>query len=292
MALITSRGTLDKSNSNTREQLASTMDLIGAIRLPESTFTKRALTTVTTDILFLQRRSDGQSSTDQTWVKTGKLYAPNGEVEINQYFIQHPEMILGKMVPSVGRYGEPACQLNAGGDLPALLESAIQRLPADRYHVGEHVLIAQEPIQESKPVVKESGYWVRRDGTIWRQENGQLVQFDGLVSKRIQRIKGLLRIRDAARAYLDAQTNGTTDSELDSLRADLNRHYDRFVAEHGPINLRANQLALSGDPDLPFLMAMEDFDATTEKATKTSFFHNERWTPQRRSPMRIQPQTP
>jgi len=200
VALITSRGTLDKSNSNIRERLASSMDLIGAIRLPESTFTKRALTTVTTDILFLQRRSNEQSSTDRTWIKTGKLQTPTGDVEINQYFIQHPEMILGKMVANMGRYGEPACQLNAGDDLPTLLEASIQRLPANRYHIGEHVLIAQDPIEESKPVVKESGYWVRRDGTVWRQENGQLAQLDGLGAKRIQRIKGLLRVRDAARA--------------------------------------------------------------------------------------------
>jgi len=272
VALITSRGTLDKANGSIRERLASTMDLIGAIRLPESTFAKRALTTVTTDILFLQRRSNGQSSIDQTWIKMGKLQTPNGEVEINQYFIQHPEMILGEMVPNAGRYGEPACQLDSNDNLPVLLSQAIQRFPSNQCHPGQPILVATAPsTEEPVPAIKESGYWVRQDSTVWRQENGTLIQLI-FGSKRIQRIKGLLRIRDAARAYLDAQTDGSADAELDSLRANLNQHYDRFVTEQGPINLRANQLAMAGDPDLPFLMALEDFDATTEKATKTAFF--------------------
>jgi N12 class adenine-specific DNA methylase len=99
-----------------------------------------------------------------------------------------------------------------------------------------------------------------------------LTKVDGLGAKRISRIKGLLKVRDAARAYLEAQTQGTTDAGLEAHRTTLNQQYDRFVADHGPINTRANQLALSGDPDLPFLMALEDFDATTQTATKASFF--------------------
>ncbi len=277
VAIITSRGTLDKANSQTRERLASTSDLIGAIRLPETTFSRRALTTVTTDILFLQRRSEGQPIGDTSWSETGTLQTPDGTVEINQYFVDHPEMIIGRMVPNVGRFGDPACQLDLAADMPAMLMAAIQRLPANCYHSEEEIHFAPEPSfddsdEQLLSKVKDSGYAFRTDGTIWRRENDMLLKLDGLGAKRIGRIKGLLKVRDAARAFLDAQAKGTTDAELDTHRTQLNQQYDRFLADHGPINTRANQLALSGDPDLPFLMALEDFDATTQTATKASFF--------------------
>ena len=274
VAVITSRGTLDKSNTETRERLASTSDLIGAIRLPESTFARRALTTVTTDILFLQRRSEGQAVGDMAWTETGKLETPKGVVEINQYFVDHKEMIIGRMVPNVGRYGDPACQLDLGDNMAALLTAAIQRLPANCYAPEEQIHFGPRPeVSEEEDVstVKEGGYVARQD-TIWRRENNILTKLDGLGAKRISRIKGLLKVRDASRAYLEVQTQGTLDAELDTHRAKLNQQYDRFLADHGPINTRANQLALSGDPDLPFLMALEDFDATTQTATKAPFF--------------------
>jgi N12 class adenine-specific DNA methylase len=184
---------------------------LGAIRLPETTFARRALTTVTTDILFLQRRSEGQPVGDTAWTETGKLQTPEGDIEINQYFVDHPEMIIGRMVPNVGRYGDPACQLDLGDDMAAMLLAAIQRLPANCYHPEEEIHFGPRPeVSEEKDVstVKESGYVARQDGTIWRRENDILTKLDGLGAKRISRIKGLLKVRDAARAYLEAQTQG------------------------------------------------------------------------------------
>jgi len=277
VAVITSRGTMDKTNGEVRQRLASTSDLIGSIRLPQTTFARRALTTVTTDILFLQRRSQGQPICYTTWHKTGTLQTPDGTVEINQYFVDHQEMIIGTMVPNVGRFGDPACQLDNPADMAAMLTAAIQRLPANCYHPEEEVHFAPEPSfddcdEQPLSKVKESGYVARQDGSVWRRENGTLVKLEGIGTKRIQRIKGLLKVRDAARAYLEAQTKGTADAKLETHRADLNLAYDRFIANHGSINTRANQLALCGDPDLPFLMALEDFDATTQTATKAPFF--------------------
>jgi hypothetical protein len=277
VAVITSRGTLDKTNPEIRQRIASTSDLLGAIRLPETVFARRALTTVTTDILFLQRRSEGQPLGDAAWTHTGTVYTPAGDVEINQYFVLHPEMIVGRMVPNVGRYGEPACRLDLGDDLAAMLTAAIQKLPANCYHPEEEIHFGLKPgpeipDDETLAQVKESGYAVKKDGTVWRRENGVLTKLEGIGITRIHRIKGLLKVRDAARAYLEEQAQGTTDSELETHRANLNQQYDRFLADHGPINTRANQLALSGDPDLPFLMALEDFDATTQTATKAPFF--------------------
>ena len=277
VAVITSRGTLDKPNAEIRDRLASTSDLIGAIRLPESTFTRRALTTVTTDILFLQRRSEGQTVENTNWTETGKLQTPDGDVEINQYFVDHPEMIIGRMVPNVGRFGDPACQLDIGNDMASMLTVAIQRLPANCYHPDEEIHFGTEPKSEvfdevNISKVKESGYVVRKDGSVWRRENHGLTKLEGLGVKRIQRIKSMLKVRDAARAYLEAQTQGSDDAKLNTHRTQLNQQYDRFTADHGPINTRANQLALSGDPDLPFLMALEDFDATAQTATKAPFF--------------------
>ncbi len=277
VAVITSRGTLDKNNGEVRQRLASTCDLIGSIRLPETTFARRALTTVTTDILFLQRRSQGQPIGDANWQETGTLQTPDGTVEINQYFVQHPEMIIGRMVPNAGRFGDPACRLNLGDDMDAMLTAAIKRLPANIYQVGEEIHFTPEPRlevfeEENLSAVKEGGYVVRQVGSVWRREHDLLTKMQGLGVKRVQRIKGLLRVRDAARIYLNVQTQGTNDAQLDTHRANLNHAYDRFTADHGPINTRANQLALSGDPDLPFLMALEDFDATTQTATKAPFF--------------------
>ena len=274
VALITSRGTLDKSNGDIRERLAATSDLLGAIRLPETTFSRRALTTVTTDILFLQRRVEGQRPADLAWTQIGKFQTPTGEIGINQYFVEHPEMIIGRMVADAGRYGEPACRIEAPGEQTERLETAIQRLPSGVYRpakaVGSKPPKKEMPPEEDFSRVKEFGYVTKHDGTIWRKESNLLTKLEIMGTKRGERIRGLLRIRDAARAYLDAQLDGEQESE--SSRVALNQAYDRFTGQHGAINLRANQLALSGDPDLPFLMALEDFDAATEKAAKAPFF--------------------
>lgn len=277
VAVITSRGTMDKANAEVRQRLACTSDLLGAIRLPEETFARRALTRVTTDILFFQRRSEGQPVEDAVWTETAKLLTPQGEVEINAYFAQRPEMVIGNMVADAGRYGEPACRLENPAKLGARLSAAIQMLPANSYQIAEEIHFAPvaEPEvfkEENLSTVKESAYVARQDGSIWRRENDMLTKLEGLGAKRVQRIKSLLKVRDAARAYLEAQAQGADDVGLETHRVQLNQAYDRFITGHGPINARANQLALSGDPDLPFLMALEDFDATTQTATKSPFF--------------------
>jgi len=271
VAVITARGTLDKSNRDIRERLAASSDLLGAIRLPESTFTRRALTTVTTDILFLQRRTEPTVAPPE-WMGTGEADG----IEINQYFIQHPEMIVGEMVPNVGRFGEPACRLKRADEFAARMAAAIQKLPANCYHAARPS--APKPRTEISDVeiltrVKEAGYTAKPDGSVWRRENDALVKLPSGGPKRVQRIRGMLKIRDAAREYLAAQTEGADDASLELLRAGFNQTYDKFVGVHGPINTRANQLALAGDPDLPFLMALEDFDATSQTATKAVCFH-------------------
>lgn len=272
VAVITSRGTLDKTNPEIRERLAATSDLLGAIRLPESTFARRALTTVTTDILFLQRRT-GQTGGTCAWTLTGKT--ADDEIEINRYFIQHPEMIIGSMVPNVGRYGDPACQLKPANEFAERMAAAIQKLPANCYQPEIHSLPEAKPAMAEPDIlaaVKESGYVAQRDGSVWRREDNALVKLASGGAKRIQRIRGLLKIRDAARAYLAAQSGGSDDAALETLRIQLNQTYDRFTGEHGPVSTRANQLALAGDPDLPFLMALEDFDGATQTATKAACF--------------------
>ncbi len=120
--------------------------------------------------------------------------------------------------------------------------------------------------------VKEGGYVAKPDSTAWRRKNNSLVKLTGLGTKRLQRIRGMLKIRDAARAYLGAQSDGADEIALESLRVQHNQTYDRFAGDHGPISTRANQLALAGDPDLPFLLALEDFDGTTQTAAKAACF--------------------
>ena len=272
VAVITSRGTLDKANGDIRERLAATSDLLGAIRLPETTFSRRALTTVTTDILFLQRRVEGQKPADLAWTQIGTHKTE--EIQINRYFVDHPEMIIGRMIADAGRYGEPSCRLDSPAEQAERLETAIKRLPSGTY--SPEPMVHFQPIEikttpeEDFFAVKEYGFAVGRGGGIWRKENGVARKLENIGARRGERIRGLLRIRDAARAYLDAQIDGDEESEF--CRITLNQAYDCFTSQHGAINLRANQLALAGDPDLPFLMALEDFDANTEKATKAPFF--------------------
>lgn len=270
VAVIASRGTLDKSNSEIRQRLASTADLLGAIRLPESTFTRRALTTVTADILFLQRRTE-LAATDTEWTATVKTDG----VETNEYFTSRPQMIIGEMVPDAGRFGEPACRLKCADEFAARMAAAIQCLPENRYQVVAHS--APKPRAEISDAeiltrVKESGYVARPDGSVWRREKNALIKLPSGGPKRSQRIKGLLKIRDAAREYLSAQTQGADDGTVELLRAGFNQAYDKFVGTYGPVNARANQLALAGDPDLPFLLALEDFDANRQTATKAICF--------------------
>lgn len=272
VAVISSRGTLDKANPEMRQKLAATSDLVGAIRLPESTFARRALTTVTTDILFLQRRTVPAGDVPE-WTQTGKT--ADGTMEINQYFLRHPEMVIGQMVANAGRYGDPVCRLAQVDEFADRMTAAIQSLPADVYRASSHTTPAAAPEVAEPEVlatVKEGGYVAKPDGTVWRRENNSLSKLNGLGIKRLQRIRGLLKIRDAARAYLAAQSGGTDAIALESLRIQLNQTYDRFVGDHGPVSTRANQLALASDPDLPFLMALEDFDGATQTATKAACF--------------------
>ena len=277
-AVIVSRGTLDKSDRKVREKLAESSDLLAAIRLPDCAFAKRALTRVTTDILFLQRRGDHRPSSDTAgWLGTAPFSTAHGQVEINEYFAAHPAMILGQMVPDAGRYGDPVCRLEKPDELPDRLAAAIRHLPANCYQPAQSV---KPQTNTTKPHddleilsrLKDFSYAAMPDGKIARRENNALVRLTGLGDKRVGRINGLLRVRDAARAYLSAQGRDIDDSALESTRDLLNQTYDRFMARHGPINLRANQLALADDPDLPFLLALEDFDAATQKASKTPFF--------------------
>jgi len=270
VAVITSRGTLDKSNPEIRERLAASSDLLGAIRLPESAFARRALTTVTTDILFLQRRAEPTATTPE-WIRTGKTDG----IEINRYFIEHPQMIVGQMVPDAGRYGEPACRLKNTDEFASRLAAAIRCLPTNCYQASTQATPqprAEVSDAEILTRVKEAGYVAKSDGSVWRREKNSLVKLPSGGPKRTQRIRGMLKIRDAAREYLAAQTDGADDASLELLRAGFNQAYDKFVGVYGPINTRANQLAMGGDPDLPFLMALEDFDATSQTATKAVCF--------------------
>jgi N12 class adenine-specific DNA methylase len=181
------------------------------------------------------------------------------------------------MVPEAGRFRTPACRLDNPDILPERLAKAIQLLPENACRATEKgPSPAGTERQEDEFTIlrctKEYGYVTMPNGRIARRENNALVRFTGLGEKRTERIKGLLRVRDAARAYLDAQSRDGAGSELENARDFLNQAYDRFVARHGPINSRANQLALADDPDLPFLCALEDYEPATQHAIKTAFF--------------------
>lgn len=276
MMFITSRHTLDKLDATLRGLLAGKSEFLGAIRLPNNAFKKNAGTEVTTDIVMLRKLRVGESPGGPAW----KLSVPftndrKEEFSLNEYFATHPHMMLGSMRLARGMYrqGEPVL-IPDDRDLSDALAQAISRLPQNIYQV-QNAAVAVKSFDPSIPApehIKPNAYCVHEDGRLCLNEDGVLHPLDDMPVETRSRIRRLIDVRDAVRVCLRSQLDGSPEEHVAEARFQLNLVYDRFVARFGPVNATANQRAFHGDPDLPLLLSLENYNDETKRATKAAIF--------------------
>lgn len=290
VAFVTSKGTLDKANPAARRLMAEKADLLGAIRLPNTAFKANAGASVTTDILFLQKR-DTPPEQLPAWTETGK----NADgMELNNYFLQHPEMILGTMQEVTTQYGkDTACVPDPNVELEDLLSAAVlhlghenvfqsntQDMPApettDVFQSNTQntpapttadVFQSNTPIDELRPF----SYAVQDGRLMFKEADGNLVPSE-MNATAVKRAISMIGIRDAARNLIEAQRDGCDDEQLHALQADLTQNYDTFVKEFGNIHKRGNKLAFRKDAGYPLLLALEKLDDEQNVIGKTAIF--------------------
>ena len=268
MALVTSKGTMDKENSNVRKYIAQRAELLGAIRLPSDTFKGNAGTEVVSDILFLQKR-DRLIDIEPDWVH---LDADGNGIRMNSYFVQHPEMILGEMKMVSGRFGQEAtCEPFENADLSELLSEAVSNIHGEisEYEVADE-LEEEENSIPSDPEVRNFSYTVV-DDKIYFRENSRMSPVEVSTTAE-NRIKGMIGIRDCVRNLIELQTEDYPDSEIKQAQEKLNTLYDSFTKKYGLINSRANTSAFSDDSSYALLSALEVINEDGELERKADMF--------------------
>lgn len=269
MALITSKGTMDKENSSVRKYIAQRADLLGAIRLPNNTFKGNAGTEVVSDILILQKR-DRIVDIEPDWVQLGT--DENG-ILMNRYFVEHPEMILGEMKMVSGRFGpEATCVPYEGADLAEQLSEAVSNIHGEltAYEV-EDELAEEDNSIPADPTVRNFSYTVL-DDKIYFRENSRMAPVEVSATAE-NRIKGMIRIRDSVRKLIELQTEDYPDSEIKAEQERLNALYDTFSKQYGLINSRANISAFSQDSSFSLLSALEVLGDEGQLERKADIFY-------------------
>ena len=269
LALVTSKGTMDKENSAVRKYIAQRAELLGAIRLPNNTFKGNAGTEVVSDILILQKR-DRIVDIEPDWVH---LDTDENGIKMNSYFVQHPEMILGEMKMVSGRFGmEATCEPYENADLESQLDEAISNIHGEitAYEVDEELAEEDNSIP-ADPTVRNFSYTLL-DDTIYFRENSRMTPVDVSATAE-NRIKGMIKIRDSVRNLIELQTEDYPDSDIKAEQANLNSLYDEFTKKYGLINSRANISAFSQDSSFSLLSALEIIgeDGTLERKADMFF---------------------
>lgn len=272
-ALITTSGTMDKKSEDVRRYLAARCDLIGAVRLPNTAFKAAAGTEVTADILFLQKRDGVLSNPEADWLHVGQT--ADG-IPMNQYFIDHPEMICGKMEMVSGPYGpRPTCQPDTDTSLEEQLRTAMGRLQAVLPELAPLAIGDEENAASSKaipadPAVRNYSYCVRdgkiyfrRDSLMWEQTPNAMAR---------QRIQGMVGLLSATRELIQAQVNDLPEDEIARLQRQLSRQYDDYVSKYGHLYSRANNAAFREDSGYSLLRSLEKLDEEGNFAGKADMF--------------------
>lgn len=267
IAFITSKGTMDKENTAVRKYIAQRAELLGAIRLPNNAFKANAGTEVTSDILFLQKRDRIMDITPD-WVHTGK--DENG-ISMNEYFISHSQMILGKMENVSGPFGtEAACLPFPDKSLEELLHTAVSEITG-RITDYEREDLENETISIPADNSVRNFSYTLVDGEIYYRENSRMFQAD--VPKTAQsRIKGMIELRDCVRELIDMQVNDFSDEAISGQQKKLNTLYDAFTERYGLINSRGNNTAFSEDSSYFLLCSLEILDENRRLKRKADFF--------------------
>ena len=258
VAVVTSSGTMDKKDSYVREYLANRADLVGAIRLPNNAFQRNANTSVVADILFLQKR-DRAAVERAEWVDLGTT--PEG-YPINQYFAQHPEMVLGEITTESTQYGKQETTVKPieGADLAQQLKAAVENIHAE---ITEPEITDDELDQNAEPLpadpnVKNFSY-TNVDGQVYYRENSYMNKVD-LPAVTAERVLGMIALRETTQKLLDCQLHDGTDAEVELLQGKLKDQYKRFTAQYGLINSTANKRAFRQDSSYCLLASLEILD--------------------------------
>ena len=269
IVFITSKGTMDKASPEVRKYLAQRADLLGAIRLPDNTFTKNAGTKVTSDIIFLQKR---ENLTDimPDWVY---LDRDENNITMNKYFVDNPDMILGKMEMVSTAYGyDSTCKAEEDTNLEEQLNYAITNIHGELQNNSIENEIEQEDTSiPAIPTVKNYSYAIVDDKLYFR-ENSKMILQDELPLTAQNRIKGLILLREQVRELIDFQMEDYSDEEIHIAQAKLNELYDRFTKEYGLINSRANETAFSNDSSYFLLCSLEKIDGEGKFVGKADIF--------------------
>ena len=268
MALVTSKGTMDKETLAVRKYIAQRAELLGAIRLPNNTFKGNAGTEVVSDILILQKR-DRLIDIEPDWVH---LDTDENGIKMNSYFVQHPEMILGEMKMVSGRFGmEATCVPYENADLAAQLDEAVANIHGEiTEYEAEEELEEEDNSIPADPTVRNFSYTVV-DDKIYYRENSRMTPVEVSATAE-NRIKGMIAIRNSVRTLIELQTEDYPDSEIKAEQERLNRLYDTFSDKYGLINSRANTSAFSQDSSFSLLSALEIIGEDGELERKADMF--------------------
>ena len=272
VAFVTSRYTMDAKDSTVRRYLAQRAELLGAIRLPNNAFRANAGTDVVSDILFLQKR-DRPLDIAPDWTQTGRT---EEGFTVNQYFLDHPEMVLGRPTAESTQYGKQDYTVAPieGLELADQLHDAVQHIHGTYQEAALPELGEGEDIDESLPAdpnVKNYSYTVV-DGAVYFRENSRMVRPD-LNATAEARVKGLVGLRDCVQRLIDLEMDAAApDADIRAQMAELNRRYDDFSAKYGLINDRANRLAFADDSSYYLLCALEVLDEDGRLERKADMF--------------------
>ena len=268
---VTSKGTMDKASPEVRRYIAQRAELLGAVRLPDNTFRANAGTEVTSDILILQKR-DRVIDAEPDWIY---LDTNADGITMNSYFVQHPEMVLGRMVNESTRFGklEPACKADKERPLSELLHQAMQRINGEipEYESEiDQISDEQDNSIPADPNVRNFSYTLV-NGQIYFRENDRMTP--AVLSMTAEnRVKGLLEIRDSVRSLIEYQTNDYPEEVISTEQENLNRLYDAFTEKYGLINNRGNYLAFAADESYFLLCSLEVLDDEGNFKRKADMF--------------------
>lgn len=268
-AFITSKGTMDKKNNLVRSYLSQRAELLGAIRLPNTAFKGNAGTEVTSDILFFQKR-EGISYDSPEWLDIG---VNEDGIELNQYFLNHPEMVLGHMEEVSGPYGkETACIPLEGADLKEQLDVAITKVQGQIFVENPEVVIEEDQRDiPANPDVKNYSYTLV-DEQLYFRENSRMYPVN-LSKATEERVRGMIEIRESVRRLISLQMdeNGT-DEAIKTEQEKLNRVYDEFYKKYGVISSTGNKRAFSSDASYCLLCSLEILDENGNLERKADMF--------------------
>ncbi|MGN0711378.1 MAG: N-6 DNA methylase, partial [Anaerovoracaceae bacterium] len=271
IAFITSKGTMDKKDPKVREYIAKRADLLGAIRLPNNVFSGNAGTTVTSDILILQKR-DRQRLDMPSWTKTG---VNEDGFELNNYFIEHPDMVLGRLSMDTGQGGrlDLACLPDESKPFKESFMDAVSKINGQYEALSYELEDMEEDLAEAIPAdisIQNFGYTLI-DDVVYQRRDSMMYPVETNATA-LNRIRALIPLRETLRELIDAQLNEESDEQVTAYQKKLNELYDAFIGEFGYINSQGNSRAFSDDSSYYLLCSLERFNDEDEYIGKADIF--------------------